>query len=171
LSNADVNDNIPIHLDDREQYLKNMLSNHNNRLSNSTKDIIHQYLNTFNPNLLTHIKEGIDTDFKNNIDTINNIKNKLNILENMMIEFSIENNSSYIPGGTLFKSLLKIFIVNSFCNILETTKTGSNVMTKMGDIIDITDMLKAGSAAGFTVSFGYIISIIVLLIMGFLNKF
>ena len=171
LSNAEISDNIPSNLNDRERFLKNILNTHKDRLSNSTKDTIDQYLKSFNPNLLSEVKTSIDTDFTNDIATINKIKNKLGILDNMMKDYSREDGSSYIPGSSLIKSILKIFIINAFCNVLETTKTGGSVMSKMGDVIDITDMLKAGSASGITVSIGYFISIIVLLIMGILNKF
>jgi hypothetical protein len=171
LSNAEISDNIPSNLNDREKFLKNVLNTHKDRLSNSTKDIIDQYLKSFNPNLLTQVKDSIDFDFTNNIATINKIKMKLGILDNMMKDYSREDGSSYIPGGSLIKSILKTFVINSFCNVLETTKTGGNIMTKMGDVMDITDMLKAGSAAGITTSIGYFISIIVLLVMCILNKF
>lgn len=171
LSNADVSNNIPSNPDDRESYLKNMLERHSDVLSDSTKYSINQYLSTFNPNLLSKIKEGIDTNFSSNISTIDQIKMKLNMLDEMMIDYSNTNNSSYIPGGTLLKTILKIFVLNSFCNVLQTTKTGSDVMDQMGDVVDISDMLKAGSASGIVVSFGYFISLIALLIMSILNKF
>lgn len=171
LSNAEISDNIPSNLNDREKFLKNILNAHKDRLSNSTKDIIDQYLKSFNPNLLSQVKDSIDTDFTNDIVTINKIKIKLGMLDNMMKDYSKEDGSSYIPGGSLLKSILKTFVINAFCNVLETTKTGGSVMSKMGDVIDITDMLKAGSAAGITTSIGYFISIIVLLVMGILNKF
>ena len=171
LSNAEISDNIPKNLNDTERFFKNILNTHKDRLSNSSKDIINQYLKTFNPSLLPDIKTMIDTDFSNDIATINKIKMKLGTLDNMMKTYAVEDGSCYIPGETLVKSMLKTFVINSFCNVLETTKTGGSVMTKMGDVLDITDMLKAGSASGIAVSIGYFISIIVLLVMGILNKF
>jgi hypothetical protein len=171
LSNAEISDNIPSNLNDREKFLKNILNSHKDRLSNSTKDIIEQYLKSFNPNLLSEVKTSIDTDFTNDLATINKIKIKLGILDNMMYDYSRKDGSSYILGDSLIKSILKTFVMNSFCNVLETAKTGGSVMSKMGDVIDITDMLKAGSASGITVSIGYFISIIVLLVMAYLNKF
>jgi len=171
LSNAEISDNIPTQINDRERFLKNILNTHKDRLSDSTKDIIGQYLKTFNSDIYSKVKDSIDTDFRNDITTINKIKDRLDYLETIMTNFSIENHSRYIQGETLIKSMLKIFVMNSFCNVLETTKTGSNVMSKMGDVYDIVDMLKAGSVAGITVSFGYIVSLIVLLVMVLLHKF
>ena len=95
---------------------------------------------------------------------IQEIKVKLENLETTMINFSKQNHSSYIPGNSLFKSLMKIIFVKIFCNVSQTAKTSKDVISQMGQMTQITDMLKAGTTTGFFTSF-------LLIICGIFNVF
>jgi hypothetical protein len=50
------------------------------------------------------------------------------------------------------------------CNTFETAKTSENVITEMGNVLEISDMLKTGTCAGFISAIAYIIAIIVIII-------
>ncbi len=58
-----------------------------------------------------------------------------------------------------------------FCNITTTTKTSKDVITEMGEINEITDMLKAGTSTGIYMSLIYFISYIVIFFCGIFNVF
>jgi hypothetical protein len=99
------------------------------------------------------------------------IKDKLDTLEKYMLAFSIKDKSQYIRGKTLFKTIFKSIFLDIFCNITTTTKTSRDVITEMGEITEITDMLKAGTSTGIYMSIIYLISYIVIFFCGIFNIF
>jgi len=99
------------------------------------------------------------------------VKGKLYNLEQSMIAFSIKDKSQYIQGKTLFKTIFKSMFLDIFCNITTTTKTSKDVITEMGEINEITDMLKAGTSTGIYMSIIYFISYIVIFFCGIFNVF
>ena len=88
-----------------------------------------------------------------------------------MIYYSRNEGAAYIVGGSLFKTIFKFIFVNVFCNVVTTAKTSEDVISKMGDISEMVDMLKAGSSTGIFVCILYLLAIIVLTFCGLFGIF
>ena len=106
--------------------------------------------------------KDIKDDKNNNKEEI--IKEKIATLDSFMVEYSKKNGSKYIPGKSLMKTILKLLFVEVLCNAFETAKTSQDVIGEMGSIVEITDMLKSGTCAGFITVFAYIIAMIIIII-------
>lgn len=92
------------------------------------------------------------------------IKGKIAAIDAFMVDYSNKNGSKYTPGKSLMKTILKIVFVDVMCNTFETVKTSRDVISEMGSIVEIADMLKSGTCAGFITVFAYIIAIIIIII-------
>ena len=88
-----------------------------------------------------------------------------------MIIYSKENSSVYIPGNTLFKTIMKILFLDIFCNVVTTSTTTKDIVLKMGKIHEVVDMLKSGSATGLFMSCIYFLTVIILIACGIFNVF
>ena len=106
-----------------------------------------------------------------NQDKNDNIKGKIEKLNMYMINYSKETGSGYTPGSSLFKTIFKVLFVDVVCNFFQTTKSTKDVLTAMGPIAELTDMLKSGTAAGFFTAISYFIAIIILIFCGIFNYF
>ena len=171
LSNLGIQGKIPNNANERVEYLKEILNDKSNKLSNDTISVIKGYLSTFNTDLLSEIETKVDMDIKNNIDKIESIKDNLLEVESLMIKYAHESGSTYVPGNSLFKIVLKYLFLNSMCNVFQTSKTSLDVMNSMKGVTNIADMVKAGTSTGVVVGFFYFIALIVLIIMGVFNKY
>jgi hypothetical protein len=171
LSEMDNQNIIPKEINDKVKYFKDLLKNKSSQLSDSTINLINQYLQTFNVNLIPDIRDGLEKNMPTNETKINDIKYNIATLEEYIINYSKEDGSVYTPGKSLLKVVLKLVFINTFCNISQTAKTSNDIINEMGNISNITDMLKGGSISGLITSIAYFITVIVLIIMGILNKF
>ena len=88
-----------------------------------------------------------------------------------MVLFSKKNGSKYVRGPSMFKTLFKFIFVDIFCNVVSTTKVSQEIIMKMGEMNELIDMLKAGSATGLFLGLAYFITIIILIICGIFNIF
>ena len=172
------NDLLAKSYNDRRLFLKQLLQEKTNEVPNDAKDLIKDFLNSNSDrnideetNLIYDIKKKLDKYFPANDDRINELKEKINIMEGEMIDYAREDGSSYTPGSSLFKTVFKIIFVDIFCNVVSTTKASSDVIHKMGDMKDIVDMLKAGSSSGVFIAIFYFITVIVLVICGMFGIF
>lgn len=94
------------------------------------------------------------------------VNNKIKKIEELVIEFAAEEKIEYNPAKyELTKKILKVVFGGAFCNVMTTTKSLSEVLIQMGDVDEVTDMLKAGAATGSITSFVYLLAIIIILIM------
>ena len=109
-------------------------------------------------------KSATDTDKK-----IDDTQKKIKLIDNIMILFSKKNGSKYVPGPTLFKKIFKFIFVDIFCNVVSTTKVSQEIIMKIGEMDELIDMLKAGSATGVFLSFAYSITIIIFIIFSIFN--
>lgn len=164
-------DNLSGNTEDKKFYLRKVLQEKMNILTNNTKKLINIFLESGNDELIPEIKSGLFKNMPGNDTQINDIKYKLYEIEQSMIQFANENNSKYVPGKSLFKSIFKIVAVDMFCNISSTSKAGQSVIVQMGSMGEVVDMLKAGSTSGFFTSIIYLITFIILLICGIFNIF
>jgi hypothetical protein len=157
---------------DKKIYLRKFLEEKRGKIPDDTKQLIKEFLNTGNEVLITDIQKNIDTLFKSdNSNSINDIKYKLALLEEGMIQFAIADKSKYVPGKSLFKTLFKFIFVDIFCNVASTAHTSEDVIREMGNISEITDMLKASTSTGLFMTIIYFITYIVLIICGIFNVF
>jgi hypothetical protein len=159
--------------DEKKKYLRSFSEDKSNILSENLKNSIDKYLLENSSNLLSEIEKQISEkypDIKKN-DIINDIKYKLTLLENTMIQFSIDDNSKYTPGNSLFKTVFKFIILDVVCNVLTTAKSSQDVISKLGEIKEMVDMLKAGTISGLLTSVCYFITLIILIICGIFNIF
>jgi hypothetical protein len=162
-------------LSEQKIYLRKLLEENINKISINTKDLIKKYLNNNNEDLLVEISKDLDKnlsiDTTKNIDKINDIKYKIELLNQYMIEYSKENNSKYISGNTLFKTVIKMVFLDIFCNVVSTTNTTQDIILKMGKMVEVIDMLKAGSATGLYMGMIYLLTVIILIVCGIFNMF
>ena len=167
LTRLDYTKNLStLNFDEKKMYLYKILEIHIDKIPSNGKNLIEEYLNSGNENLINDIKKYIPD---NSSSQIIDIKTKLELLENNMIQFSKEDNSQYIRGKSLFKTIFKIIFVDIFCNVASTSKSSSDIIREMGDAVELVDMLKAGTSTGFFLSIIYFITVIVLIICGIFN--
>jgi hypothetical protein len=167
---------------DRRLYLKHLLQDKVNEIPKDTRELIREFLNNGYKNesernidkdnsLIFEIKKKLDKNFSTDDNKINELKDKINTLESEMIDYAKEDGSSYTPGKSLFKNVLKSIYIDIFCNVVSTTKASGDIIHKMGDMKDIIDMLKAGSSSGVFISIFYFITVIILIISGLFGMF
>jgi hypothetical protein len=161
---------------EQKNYLNRILEKNIATLSKSTVDLINTFLNNGDQQLIPKIKNALDTNLdipvdQKKIDEANKIKLKIDELEERMIYYSRNEGAAYIVGGSLFKTIFKFIFVNVFCNVVTTAKTSEDVITKMGDISEMVDMLKAGSSTGIFICILYLLAIIVLTFCGLFDIF
>jgi hypothetical protein len=162
---------IPKEMNKKINFFKSILNNDSDKLSDYTINLINNFIKTLNINLIPEIKTQLNNELPTDDSKIESIKNKISELNELMIQYSQENGISYTPGKSILKSVLKNIFLNTFCNISQTAKTTDDIINKMGDVENITDMLKAGTSSGLITSLSYFISVIILIIMGIFNIF
>jgi len=124
----------------------------------------------FAEGLYEYALDNID-DNKSKDEIKEEIINKINIIDQNMIEYSKIDGSVYIPGKSLFKTIFKIVFIETFCNIFQTAKTSKDVISRMGETEELVDMLKAGSSTGIIMSPLYFLTVIILIICGIFNVY
>ena len=156
---------------DKKIYLRKLLQDKINKIPDNTKNLIKQFLESGDEELIHNIQKQLDTNLKSNNSRINDIKNKLSMLDENMIEYAIKDKSKYIPGKSLFKTVFKFIFVDVFCNISSTSNASIDVIREMGEMNEITDMLKAGTSTGLIMAIIYFITYIIIIICGIFNVF
>lgn len=158
--------------DEQKFYLRKLLDDKINIMSENTKDIIKEFLEKGDENLISTIKNKLNKDFPTSEnELVQEIKFKLKNVETMMIDFSIQNKSAYVQGKSLFKIIFRVIFLNIFCNTVNTSNTAQDIIYQAGDVEEMTDMLKAGNAAGLFTGMIYFITVIILIICGIFNIF
>ena len=134
--------------------------------------------NEFNNEDFNKLKKKMDEyihkdDLKepNNSNKINNIITKIATLEGMNKEYSELNGLKFETSDSPTKNFIKNFFITALCNIFSTAKTGDTIIKEIGGLNDFIDIMKCGSSAGAIIAFIYIITVIVLIICGFLGIF
>jgi hypothetical protein len=155
--------------EEKKMFLKKILMNEVNKLSEDTKVSINDFLVSGDEKLIPIIEKKlyINMPKEANSNKIMELKNKINDLEELMID----KKPSYEKGKSLFKTIFKHLFLNIFCNVVSTANSSQDIISKVGEIGEMVDMLKAGSATGTLVAFCYFITFIVLIICGIFNIF
>jgi hypothetical protein len=102
---------------------------------------------------------------------IESVHEKIDDLKDSMEEYSRQNGAVYTRYNSIFKTIFKKVFLNIYCNISQTSHSSLYVISQMGEINELIDMLKAGSASGILTAIFYIIAVIVLIICGIFGVF
>jgi hypothetical protein len=155
--------------EEKKMFLRKTLMNEVNKLSSDTKNLITKFLDSNDEELIPIIEKKLYTNIPKevNYNKIMELKNKINDLEELMIE----KKDSYEKGKSLFKTIFKHLFLNIFCNVVSTANTSQDIISKVGEIGEMVEMLKAGSATGILIAVCYFITFIVLIICGIFNIF
>jgi hypothetical protein len=150
-------------------FLRKTLMNEVNKLSQDTKVSINEFLVSGDEKLIPIIEKKLHTNIPKGINNnkIMELKDKINKLEDLMAD----KKEAYEKGKSLFKMIFKHLFLNIFCNVVSTAKTSQDIISKSGEISEMVEMLKAGSATGIIISVCYFITFIVLIICGIFNIF
>ena len=156
---------------EKKIHIRKIRENKSNILSNDTKNLIDDFLSSDNENKIFDIKKALDANIPHENKLVDEIKFKLNFLTDEMVEFSKEEGSKYIPGKSVLKTVFKFIFMDTFCNIVSTSNSSLDVIYKMGEVEEIVDMLKAGTTSGIFTSIIYLITLLILIIMGIFGMF
>ena len=69
------------------------------------------------------------------------------------------------------RMILKNVLIESTCNIFNTANSTTDIIQSMGMINNITDMINAGIVSGTFISFLYVITVIIIIIMRIFGLF
>jgi len=164
---------------EKKLYIKYLKENYREYFDEKIIIEINKGLNNIHENneglnqLFKKVKETLNSSNNNDKSekNIEEVKLKIKNLEDEAIKFSKEEDSSYEPGDTKTKKLLKIILYNSLCNILAFNESGQIMIKEAGGINEVMDIIKSSSAAGSIISFFYIITVIILILCGFFGVF
>ena len=116
-------------------------------------------------------EEPINLEEDKLIEKVIEAKGKIEKLTILGREYSKLDGSAYIEGESLAKVLFKILFIQTFCNVVTTSKSSKDIFVKMGNLTEIVDMIKAGSSAGLISCIIYFLTIIILIICSIFNIF
>lgn len=105
------------------------------------------------------------------VEKVIEAKEKINKLTILGREYSKLDGSAYIEGESLSKVLFKIIFIQTFCNVVTTSKSSKDIIILMGNLGEMVDMIKAGSSAGLISCFIYFLTVIILIICSIFNVF
>jgi hypothetical protein len=141
-----------------DEYLQNMIE---------TKDF-----DKLKKNLFDYIhKDDLDPSDPASRQKIEDIYKKIATLEAKNIEYAEKTESKYQTGNTIEKTIIKKIFINIVCNLFQNTKSIEDIVDDIGGLNELMDIMKCGSGAGVIMSLIYIITVIVLMICGFLGIF
>ncbi len=100
------------------------------------------------------------------------INSRIQQLEGQLRDFSLANNQVYVPTNQgSFNAILKILFVHTICNVFTLAQNTSSTIHEMGNVYDVVDIMKAGSATGQTMSFFYFICVVALFFCGLFDVY
>ena len=116
-------------------------------------------------------KDDLDPSDPVSRQKIKDIYDKIATLEAKNVDYALHTDSEYQEGNTIEKKIVKKIFIEIVCNLFQTTKSTEDVVIQIGDLNELMDIMKCGSASGTVLSIIYIITVIVLMICGFLGIF
>lgn len=180
INENDSNEEIKIgYIPEKKIYLKKVLNENNNSITPKVKNLITKYLyetNRFDDNvnvesIFKMINDDISKSTLGNSKLIESIKQKMEDIDNDAIKYYKELKIEYIKGPSYFKSILKNILMNSTCNIFNTSDTSISIINSMGTIESVIDMFSAGIVSGSFISIIYVLTVIILIIMKIFGLF
>ena len=161
-------------LEERKFYLRKLLEEKVDIMSKKLKEMISTFLKNSDEDIFSEIKLELDYEFPlDGSDKAfkSEIKQKMYESEQIMIDFALTDDFVYIPGGSLFKTMMKVILIDGICNVFSTAESVPGVIKDMGQIQEVVDMLKAGTSAGAYVGVFYLITFIILIICAIFKVF
>ncbi len=150
-------------IDKKIQYLHDVLATKGSKIDKELKKYIDLYLYNQDQDYFDKIMDMMGG--KNNFPK--ELEENIQEIENLMVKFASDNKTVYTPGGnTLFKQVMKVLFVDTFCNIAEHSKFMRVALSELEGVDRVVDMLKAGTSAGCFTSVCYFIVLIVLIALG-----
>lgn len=173
---GDDDDVVTKTVEQKKYYLRKILKDKTELLEDDTKKMIKDYLNdqeiNENSNVLIYeIKKMINRNAPSENEGIKILKERIQGIEDAMVDFAREEGTVYTPGKSLFKNVFKILFMDIFCNVASTAKNGKDVIRAMGTMSTIVDTLKSGSSSGVITAFIYLFTLIGVIICGIFNVF
>lgn len=173
---GDDDDIVTKTIEQKKYYLRKILKDKTDLLEDDTKKMIKDYLNdqeiNENSNVLIYeIKKMINRNAPSENEGIKIIKERIQDIEDSMVDYAREEGTVYTPGKSLFKNIFKILFMDIFCNIASTAKNGKDVIKAMGTMSTIVDSLKSSSSSGVITAFVYLFTLIGVIICGIFNVF
>ena len=152
----------------RKFYLQKIMeannSANNKTISEKTVLLIKKYIKGDDLEILEKIKEELYKIYPVDNNSANELREKITHLDKLMTLYAKDEKSTYIPGDSLFKTIMKNIFINVYCNIVSTGKTSNDVINAMGKMLEVSDTLKAGTVSGIFLSMYYFLTYIILII-------
>jgi hypothetical protein len=140
-------------------------------ISEKTRNLIKKYIKGDDLEVLEKIKDELYKIYPVNSNSVNELREKITKLDKLMIAYAKNEHSTYIPGDSLFKMIMKNIYINAYCNIISTAKTSNDVVDAMGKMLEVSDTLKAGTVSGIFLSMYYFLTYIILIICAIFKVF
>jgi hypothetical protein len=120
--------------------------------------------------LYKKVLENKDNTIKE--ENINRIKENMNILDSILINYTKKEGISYSKEKySLTNKLLENIYLNAFCNVITTSNSTQEVIKESGSLLEIVDMYKSGIVCGTITATLYFIVVIVIIICAILGIF
>ena len=155
--------------------LKSIVVNDANVIKQKILDEINKVIDnpeSNEPNIdlvFTKIYDYLHEDNLKNGNEKNTILKKIAELETKCMEEAEKEGSDYQKGNSKTKDFIKNIVLNSICNIFESANATSSLIQELGGVNNLLDILKCASASGSLIIFFYFITVIILIICGFLG--
>jgi hypothetical protein len=105
-------------------------------------------------------------------DDINRIKENMNILDSILVNYTKKEGISYSSEKySLTNQLLENIYVSAFCNVVTTANSTQEVIRESGSLLEILDMYKSGIVCGTITGSLYFIVVIVIIICAIMGIF
>jgi hypothetical protein len=122
-------------------------------------------------NIYNSIVNYLHKDNITNSDKLKEIEGKITQIEAEAYSYSNLIGGKFTLGESRTKEYLIMFLVQSICNIFESSNSGAQLINQLGGVNIFIDIMKSSSAAGTIIVFFYIITVIVLVICGIIGVY
>lgn len=157
--------------------LKKIVMEDNMFLNESLTNKINMILSDHNStnedvnNIYNNIVNYLHKDNITNADKLKEIEGKITQIEAEAYSYSNLIGGKFTLGESRTKEYLVMFLVQSICNIFESSNSGAQLINQLGGVNIFIDIMKSSSAAGTIIVFFYIITVIVLVICGIIGVY
>jgi len=170
--NIDVNG---LNMIEKKLKLKSIAINDTKFIDNTILEEINKVIDNPEANetnidlVFSDINVHLHKDNLQNGNEKNTILKKIAELETKCMEQAEKEGSDYQKGNSKTKDFIKNVVLNSICNIFESANAISSLPQELGGVNALLDILKCASASGSLIIFFYFITVVILIICGFLG--
>jgi len=141
----------------------------------ATSGLLDKYKQTISAILLVsalYKKVLVNNDNSIKEDDINRIKENMNILDAILVNYTKKEGISYSSEKySLTNRLLENIYVSAFCNVVTTANSTQEVIRESGSLLEIVDMYKSGIVCGTITASLYFLVVIVIIICAIMGIF